>query len=321
MKKFLSTLNPLSQCKEYHIPIWQCPQFLFLIMGLIIITAIISTYFIAALKTADPTLVVLFVFLVTLTLVIIDFIITRSFEKIAEASRMKTEFISIVSHQLRAPLTNLKYSLEVLISEKLEKSRKDKLEYFSILKENIDRMASLIDNLLIVSRMESEGLPLKKENISLNELIKKVILKFKPTADASNVKIILSVEKNIPEVTSDVVWLEQIVENLLDNSIRYIKNKGVVRIRIKQVGRKIYFEIEDNGVGIPKEEQKYIFEKFFRSKNVLKYQTQGSGLGLYIAKKVLESLNGNIWFESKEEKGSIFYVALPINKTDKKILK
>ena len=127
--------------------------------------------------------------------------------------------------------------------------------------------------------MESEGLPLKKQSVSLGELTKRVILKFKSVADASNVKIILSVEKNLPGVTSDIIWLEQVVENLLDNSIRYIKNKGIVRIKIRQVGKKIYFEIEDSGVGIPKEEQKYIFEKFFRSKNVLKYQTQGSGLG------------------------------------------
>lgn len=308
----MESLNPLTSCKKWGVSLWQCPQFLFLLMGVIIIGVILATYSIAAYQIGDPKIVALVVLVIAFVLLILDFIITRSFERIAEASRMKTEFISVVSHQLRSPLTNLRYSLELLISGKLGKIRGKKLEYFKILEENTQRMGDLINDLLTVSRIETGKLPMKKEEISLGVLTKKVILKFKPLADASNVKVEFRAHKNLPKILSDSLWLEQIVENLLDNAIRYIKNKGEVKIRIRRGDKKIYFEIQDNGVGIPKEEQKFIFQKFFRSENVLKYQTDGSGLGLYITKQILKLLGGEVGFSSKENKGSTFWFTMPI---------
>ncbi len=311
-KKILESLNPLTSCKKWGVSLWQCPQFLFLLMGVIIIGVILATYSIAAYQVGDPKIVALVVLVIAFVLLILDFIITRSFERMAEASRMKTEFISVVSHQLRSPLTNLRYSLELLISGKLGKIQEKQLEYFKILEENTQRMGDLINDLLTVSRIETGRLPLKKEEISLGALTKKVILKFKPLADASSVRVELRAPKNLPKVLSDSLWLEQIVENLLDNAIRYIKNKGEVKIKIRRGAKKIYFEIQDNGVGIPKEEQKFIFQKFFRSENVLKYQTEGSGLGLYINKQILKLLGGEIGFSSETNKGSTFWFTMPI---------
>ncbi len=311
-KKILESLNPLTPCKKWGVPLRQCPQFLFLLMGVIIIGVILATYSIAVYQIGDPKIVALIVLVIAFVLLILDFIITRSFERIAEASRMKTEFINVVSHQLRSPLTNLRYSLELLSSGKLGKIQEKQLEYFKILEENTQRMGDLINDLLTVSRIEAGKLPLKKEEISLGTLTKKIILKFKPLAEASNVKVELRVPKNLPKVLSDSLWLEQIVENLLDNAIRYIKNKGEVKIKIKAGAKKIYFEIQDNGVGIPREEQKFIFQKFFRSGNVLKYQTDGSGLGLYITKQILRLMGGEVGFSSKENKGSTFWFTIPI---------
>ena len=225
---------------------------------------------------------------------------------------MKTEFISVVSHQLRAPLTNLKYSLEILTSENLREIGEEEKEYFEILKENVKRMDDLIDDLLTVSRIESGRLPLKKAMVSLEEITKKIIQKFKSYAEAANVKVEFEAEKNLPRVLADSLWLEQVVENLLDNAIRYTKNQGKVKIKIYKDSKRIYFEIQDNGVGIPEEEQKFIFQKFFRAQNALKYQTEGSGLGLYITKRILELMGGKIWFKSKEGKGTTFYFSLPI---------
>ncbi|HEC92108.1 MAG TPA: HAMP domain-containing histidine kinase [Candidatus Atribacteria bacterium] len=319
-KKILELLDPLRSCKKYRIPTWQCPQFLFLLMGLIIIGVIIATYFIAILKIGDPRMVSLFVLAVGGALIVIDYIITNSFERIAEASRMKTEFISVVSHQLRSPLTNLRYSLELLISGKLGNKKKEK-EYYKILEENTQRMGDLINDLLTVSRIETGRLSFKKEEISLVDLTKKIILKFKTLAEGVNVKIEFSAPKNLPKVLADSLWLEQVVENLLDNAIRYIKNGGKVKIKLRPKNKKIYFEIQDNGVGIPKEEQKFIFQKFFRSRNVLKCQTEGSGLGLYITKQVLKLFGGEIWFKSEEGKGSTFSFSLPIKENKTKVQK
>ena len=317
IKKFLNIINPLGQCKKYRIPLWQCPPFLFLLMGIIIIGVILATYFIATLKIGDPKIVSLTVLVVAVILIIIDYIITRSFERITEVSRMKTEFIGVVSHQLRSPLTNLRYSLEVLMSGRLGEVSKKKMEYFIILKENTKRMSGLINDLLVVSRIETEKFPLKKEEASPKELAKKVILKFKPFAEASNVTIKLKAERNLPRISVDPSWLEQIIENLLDNAIRYIKKRGEVEIKIYSTGKKVCFEVKDNGVGIPKKEQKYIFKKFFRSGNVLKYQTNGAGLGLYISKEILKLMGGKIGFSSQENKGSTFWFTLPVKETKK----
>lgn len=311
-KKILSQLNPLVRCRQYKIPLWQCPHFLFLVMGLVIIGAIIATYFIATLRVGDPTLVSLVVLLVGAILLAINFVITNSFERIAEANRMKTEFIGIVSHQLRAPLTNLRFSLDFLLSGKLGETSQQQVEHFSILKENTHRMGDLVDNLLTVSRLESGEFPLKEREVSLEEVTRSLILKSKPLTEASNVKVLLDASKGLPNVTGDPLWLEQVVENLLDNAIRYSKGGGEVKIKIRQKKKKVYFEVQDAGLGIPKEEQKYIFEKFFRSRNALKHQTNGSGLGLHIAKRVVKLLDGKIGFSSEENKGSTFWFTLPI---------
>ncbi len=103
-----------------------------------------------------------------------------------------------------------------------------------------------------------------------------------------------------------------VIENFLDNAIRYVQEKGLVEIKIKREKDFVYFEIKDNGVGIPKEDQKYIFQKFFRSENILRYQTQGSGLGLYISKAIIEKSGGKIGFSSQEGRWSTFWFTLPI---------
>jgi len=307
----LKSLNPLSSCRKYNVGLWQCPQFLFLIMGVIIIGAIITTYIIASMKIGDPFLVTLLVIVIASILLVISFIITSSFERIADASKMKTEFISIISHQLRAPLTNLKFSLDFLNSSKLTTSQEDRKEYYAILKENTERMGDLIDNLLTVSRIEAGTFPLRKEKVCLETTIRSLIKKFKPFIKASNVQVFFKEGKNIPNITGDRLWVEQVIENLLDNAIKYTQGEGKIFIEIKRKKHNVLFKIKDTGVGIPKKEQKFIFGKFFRSENALKKQTEGTGLGLHIVKKVVTMSKGKIWFKSKEGKGTVFYFTLP----------
>lgn len=311
-KEILSQLNILAQCKRYGLSLWQCPSFLFLIMGMIIITSTIIAYAIGTHFIEDPETVALIVLILTTFLLVIAFIINRSFERLAEASRMKSEFISIVSHQLRSPLSNLRWATELLMSGRLGKIEGKQTEYFRILKENSARMGELISDLLTVSRIETASLPLKKKEFSLEDLINKLISEFQPFAKASNVEIEFKVEKNLPKVFADPDQIRLVIENLLDNAIRYIKEKGKIEILLEKRGKNLYFEIKDNGVGIPKEDQKYIFQKFFRSENIYRYQTQGSGLGLYIAKSIIEKSRGRIGFKSEENKGSTFYFTLPI---------
>ena len=312
-KNILSQLNILAQCKRYGLSLWQCPQFLFLIMGIIIIGSTLTAYAIGTRYIEEPELVALIVLLITAILFIIAAIITRSFERLAEASRMKSEFISVVSHQLRSPLSNLRWAIELLMSGRLGKIEEKQTEYFRILKENSGRMGELVSDLLIVSRIETATLPQKRKEISLEDLIKKLISEFKPFAQASNVEIEFKSEENLPKILADPSQIRLVVENLLDNAVRYIKDRGKVKMLLSRRGQNLYFEIEDNGVGIPKEDQKYIFQKFFRSENILRYQTQGSGLGLYISKAIIERSGGKIGFKSQEGVGSTFWFTLPIH--------
>lgn len=311
-KNILSQLNIVGQCKKHGLSLWQCPQFLFFIMGIIIICSTLITYSVGARYIEELEWVALIVLFVTLLLFIIAAIITRSFERLAEASRMKSEFINIVSHQLRSPLSNLRWTIELLMSGRLGKIEEDQIEYFSILKENSGRMQELVSDLLTVSRIETATLPLKKEEILLEEIINSLISEFQPFARASNVEIEFELQENLPKILTDSSQIRLVIENLLDNATRYIKNSGKVEVLLEKRDKNLYLEIKDNGVGIPREDQKYIFQKFFRSENILRYQTQGSGLGLYISKAIIERLGGKIGFKSQKDKGSTFWLILPI---------
>jgi len=311
-KKIISQFYIRRQCRDYGLSLWQCPQFLFLIMGLIIILSSISSYFIGLRFIDDPGIIALIVLSIAVVLFIIAFTITRSFENLAEVSRMKSEFINITSHQLRSPLTNLKWAIEFLTSKEWEGDTEKKEEYQSSLKENISRMTELVDELLIVARLEQGKVPLRRKEVSLEEIIKELISEFKAFAEASKIQIKFYQQENLPKIFIDPSQIKLVVENLIDNAIRYTRSGGVVEIRLEKKNKSLYFEIKDMGVGIPKADQKYIFQKFFRSENVLRNQTQGSGLGLFIAKSIIEKEGGKINFRSEEGKGTTFYFTLPI---------
>ena len=311
-KGIWAQLNIVAQCRKYGLSVWQCPQFLFLVMGLVITVSTLTAYAIGARYVEDPRMVALIVLLTAAILFIVAVIITNSFERLAEANRMKSEFVSIVSHQLRSPLSNLKWATELLMSGKLGKTEEKQTEYFKILKENSDRMGELIKDLLIVSRIETAKLPIKKVEFSLEDLVKELIKEFRPFAQASNVEIEFQAKRNLPKIFADPSQIRLVIENLSDNAIRYINGKGIVEIKVERKEKNLYLEIRDTGVGIPEEEQKYIFQKFFRSENVLKYQTQGSGLGLYISRAIIEKSGGKIGFKSEENKGSTFWFTLPL---------
>ncbi len=304
--------NLSRQCKRYGLSLWQCPQFLFLFMGIIIICSILITYFIGRNYLGDPELVALVVLFTTAILFIVATIIVQSFERLAEISRMKSEFVSVVSHQLRSPLSNLRWAIEFLMSGRADAITEKQLEYFKILMENSDRMRELVADLLNVSRLEQGIMPFKKEEVSLAEIVGQVVKEADIFAKASNVVIDFEDENSLPRISTDPVQLKLAVSNLLDNAIRYTKREGRVKINLAEKGKILFCEVSDSGVGIPKDDQKYIFQKFFRSSNILKQQTEGSGLGLYIAKSIIEKLGGKINFKSQEGVGSTFWLTLPI---------
>ena len=310
-RKIYQKLNPLTQCKKYNLDIWQCPNFLFPLSGMITILAMISTYFVA-IEYTEPEIVALIVIGVTTILIIIGYLIARGFENLAQANQLKSEFVNITSHQLRTPLTGIKWTIDLMRKSK-HTTNEELLEKLDGIEESNQRMIKIVNDLLRVARIEQNSLNLKPQDISLNEIIDKLIKEYKPLANASNIKIVLETEPNIPLIKADLKGIDFILRNLIDNAIKYTKEEGLIKIKLIKKDKLIRCEIEDNGVGIPEMDKKSIFKKFFRSQNIMKYQTIGSGIGLFISKAIIKKSNGKIGFSSEENKGTIFWFELPIN--------
>ncbi len=313
-RRIAEELNIARQCKRYGTPLWHCPQFIFLITGVLIIIVALISYFIGLKYIDDSRLVAIIVLVISTFLLLIGFVVHQSFERLAEVNKIKSEFINIISHELRAPISNLGWAMELLMSGQLGKVGKKQTEYFQVLEDNVNRMGELVKDLIMVSTIETQTIFLREKEFSLSELTKELIKEFESIARDSKIKIYFRPNSRPTMIVADPLQIRQVIMRLLDNAIRYTKGKGEIRIKTEPRTNKIYFEIKDSGVGIPKKDQKHIFQKFFRADNAMKYQTQGSGLGLYIAKYIIEKSGGKIGFSSQQDKGSTFWFILPIKK-------
>lgn len=234
-------------------------------------------------------------------------------EKMVE--RLKTEFVSVAAHQLRTPLSAIRWSISLLREENL--SKEDSKELIEKCAQSNDRMISLVNDLLNVSRIEEGRYVYELELKDILEITKKSIQAAREEAKKKKVefKFILPKEK-VPQVKVDIEKISLAIQNLAENATHYTKEGGKVLFKIdyNKKRNEILFTIKDDGVGIPKTQQKRIFTKFFRAENVMRMETEGSGLGLFITKNIIESHGGKIWFKSEEGKGTTFYFTLPVSK-------
>jgi len=314
LKNLCRRLPFFRECFKYNLPLWQCPSFLFAVLGLINISAMLGTYFVANYFTKTPEITALIAALVSLIIFIIGTTIVHGFDKLLEANKMKTEFIRIASHQLRTPLSSLRWASDLLLQGGITKLNEEQGEYLEIIKESNQRMLKLINDLLDVTKIEMGNLTLSFKQVDLKSIAQQVIKDLAPLAKANNVQIKFSAQENLPLVLSEPEKCQMIFSNLIDNAIKYSRGQGETEIDMRQRDEFVLTSIKDRGVGIPKAQQKNIFQKFFRSDNVMKHQTVGSGLGLFIVKAIIDANKGKIWFESEENKGTTFYFKLPIAK-------
>lgn len=315
-KSILRQLNVFAECRKYDIPLRQCPSFLFVTMGLIIIIAMLATYFIG-IYYVTPEMLIVILIIVTTVLLIVGHTIVSSFERMAQANRMKSEFVSIVSHQLRTPLSSLKWSLDLLRGKGLGELSKKQGEYLDIVNESNNRMIDLVNDLLDVNRIEQGRLEMRPKEFHLDILIEEVIKELELLAKKNEVNIDFYKEKNPPLVYADPSRIRMVIQNLIDNAIKYSKRDGsskLAEIALRRDKDRIIFSVKDNGVGIPFSLQKQVFNKFFRGDNLVKQKVEGVGLGLFIAKGIIDLSHGEIGFKSKENKGSTFWFTLPIKK-------
>jgi PAS domain S-box-containing protein len=230
-----------------------------------------------------------------------------------EVDRLKSEFISQVSHELRTPLTSIKGYIDNLrdgIAGALKKKQEDYLERMS---KNADHLAHLISDLLDVAQLESGKMNIYPIALSLNDLIEEAVNRLMPIAHEKSLEIIFEPFKEESRIQGDHDKLEQVITDLLCNAIKYTPPGGRITIALQQEGKFLKTSIRDTGIGIPPEEQSRIFERFYRAEQTSSPITNGTGLGLYIAKNLIEMHEGKIWMTSEVGHGSEFSFTLPIN--------
>ncbi len=242
-------------------------------------------------------------------------IVFRDVTEKREAERMRSDFISLVSHQLRTPLASMKWFLEILLGGDVGKLKPKQLDVVKETYDNNQNMIDFINQMLNVSRIESNRLAMIPVSLKVNEAIKGIIQEIIPLLEAKKQKIkFIGLEEKMLEVKTDKNLLRNIVSSLLSNASRYSPDGGKITLEITRQDKDfLLFKVSDNGIGIPKKEQSKIFKKFSRATNAIVYEANGSGLGLYIVKSILNMMGGKIWFESSESKGSVFFFLLPID--------
>ena len=232
--------------------------------------------------------------------------------------RLKNEFISISAHQLRTPLSAVKWTLQMILSGGMGKVKEDVREYINKAYTSNERMITLVNDLLNVSRIEEGRFLYNLEFVSIKNIIKEAVFSSRVLSLKKKVKVIFNPQKNkIPKIKVDFKKMKLAIQNLVDNAINYSIAGNDVVINLKKLKKQandfILIEVKDNGIGISKKDQKRLFVKFFRGANAIKMQTEGTGLGLFIVKNIIEAHGGKIWYKSDENKGSAFFVRLPVN--------
>ncbi len=315
MKFSIDDFSVKKQAEDLGVSVWQTPSFLFLLMGVIIVAIMIAVYAIASHYDSPEILVISECGVVIVIMVIGNFII-RNVEQIAKLNKMKTEFVSIASHQLKTPLSQVNWEAELLLSRHREGLNKNQLEIIGAISGSNSKMIRLVNDLLDVARIDQGKLALFKEKFELTRLISDIIHGNKQLAERRKVAVEIKSEKKSisPQIIEgDRRRIGVVIDNLLANAVKYSKVGGKVEVSSREKGDKIVISIKDSGIGIPRHQQDQVFQKFFRSDNSARYQEEGTGLGLYIAKSIIEQSGGKIWFKSEENEGSEFCFSLPFN--------
>ena len=237
-------------------------------------------------------------------------------ERLRELDKVKTEFISVAAHQLRTPLSAIKWTLSLLLEEDSKNLTPEQRSLIMKGYESNERIINLVNKMLIVTRIESGKAQYTFSLIHIEDLIDSVLIDFVGQSHVRNMK--LEFEKSsaqLPYINIDSEKIREVLQNLIENALSYTQNGGRIALKAVLENNMVKVSVEDNGIGIPEHQQSSIFNKFFRADNAIKTQTDGSGLGLFIVKNIIEKHGGKIWFESILDKGTTFYFTLPLADT------
>jgi len=225
--------------------------------------------------------------------------------------KMKTEFVSIAAHQLRTPLSAIKWTLKMILDGDLGSLTKEQREFLEKTYQSNERIINLINDLLNVTRIEEGRYIYKPQTTEILPIIESLLKSYEGMIQKKNLTLELKKPPKLPKVKVDIEKISLAIQNLLENAIIYNVPNGKIEITLEDKGEEIQISVKDTGIGIPKDQQQRMFTKFFRGSNAMKIDTEGSGLGLFITKNIIDAHGGKIWFESEEGKGTTFYFTLP----------
>ena len=234
--------------------------------------------------------------------------IKTALNKERELGDLKTKFLSLVSHEFKTPLSGILTSATLIGKYELKEQQPKRDKHIKTIKNKVHYLTNILNDFLSIERLESGKVTYKFEDFSLHSLVNEVIYNANVTLKSGQ-KINYTKDFEDCILLQDKNVMELVLSNLLNNAIKYSPEDTLIDFRIAQDDKKIYFEVEDKGMGIPKKDQKHIFERYFRAENAI--NNQGTGIGLNIAKVHLENLGGKIYYTSEENTGTTFYVEIP----------
>lgn len=251
------------------------------------------------------------------------FLLANYIKKLQSLNEAKDTFISVASHQLVTPITAMRWTVEMLL-EKKDNLTASQQEYLKTLAEMNLRMKDLISALLNVARIDTGTFSVNISNASVTELVKDVVKELKPQVEEKNIRLKEKYHSLIPQLPVDKELLHIVFDNVIANAVKYTPQNGEVNIEIKKIARKeiidkhaaqhesILISVSDTGIGIPEKQQRKIFSKMYRAVNAQENKISGTGLGLYVAKSIIDIAGGQIWFTSKEGVGTTFFILIPL---------
>jgi signal transduction histidine kinase len=235
-------------------------------------------------------------------------------EKLKKEEENKSNLIFITTHQLRTSLSALKWILKILVDEEAGKLTNEQNELIQKAYNSNEHMLSLVNNLLIQNKTSESEINYNFKKIDLIKTIEQTIFEFSGEVKQNNIDLILlKPEKILPPIICDEEMIKVVLQNLIENSIKYSKKGGKVFISVVKKNNTIQTSIKDSGIGININDKKNIFKKFFRAPNAQKKDITGSGLGLYTTKNIINNHRGEIWFEESNNGGTTFFFTLPIS--------
>jgi PAS domain S-box-containing protein len=229
-----------------------------------------------------------------------------------EAEQMKTDFVSFATHQLRTPLAGIKWMLELV--EPLDLTS-ESASFVADARASADRLIALVNDLLEVSRLEGGRVAVRPVPLDLSTATAKVLAELQPLIKAKQLRVAVAYAENLPPAFMDTTLASEVIMNLLSNAVRYTPDGGSIVVEAHINGGMVEWSVRDSGIGIPLAAQRRLFEKFFRADNASVHHTEGTGLGLYIAKLIVERSGGCLTFESIEARGSTFRFTVPVATT------